>query len=66
MNIQMQAQKEELEASVLELQNRLEKLKDDLGAEKISQKEFTHWTKIYRARLTEVQKDLDILEETEE
>ncbi len=66
MNIEIQAEKEDLESSLLELQNRLEKLKDDFDIEKISKQEFDYWTPIYKIRLEEIQRTLDILEESED
>ena len=53
MNIEQQAEQEDLESSLIEIQNRLERLKD----------EFDYWTQIYKIRLEEIQKALDILEE---
>ena len=66
MNIEQQAEQEDLESSLIEIQNRLECLKDDFDIEKISKKEFEYWTQIYKIRLTEIQKALDILEELED
>ena len=63
MNIKQQAEQEDLESSLIEVQNRLERLKDDFDIEKISKKEFNHWTQIYKIRLEEIQRALDILEE---
>lgn len=66
MNIEQQAEQEDLESSLIEIQNRLERLKDDFDIEKISKKEFDYWTQIYKIRLAEIQKALDILEELED
>lgn len=66
MNIEQQAEQEDLESSFIELQNRLEKLKNDFDIETISKKEFNHWTQIYKIRLEEIQRALDILEELED
>ncbi len=62
-NIQIKSDKEDFESSLIELQNKLERLKDDFNIEKISKKEFNHWTQIYKIRLEEIQRALDILEE---
>ena len=66
MNIEQQAEQEDLESSLIEIQNRLEKLKNDFDIEKISKQEFNYWTQIYKIRLEEIQRALDILEELED
>jgi len=63
MNIEIQAETEELESRIMRLQNKLERLKDNFDHKKISKKEFDEWTLIYRNRLEEIQEELDILEE---
>jgi len=64
MNIQRQAEKEELESLLSEAINNLDSLVDNFELKKkISKREFDEKTQFWKSKLEQAQKALDILDE---
>jgi len=64
MNIQQQAEKEELESLLSEAINNLDSLVDNFELKKkISKREFDEKTQFWQSKLEQAQKALDILDE---